>query len=113
MKLARSPKVRPGVKGHVGADGPRRGPQRHVLIVGLIGRRTPLQKRLRPSPIFSLIGGIVIVDLVVVPGDRERMPRMRRLHAPITFVEGVQVPVLLEGHRLRQVEAHLKTQSLS
>jgi hypothetical protein len=37
------------------------------------------------------------------------MPGMRRLQAPVTFVEGVQVPVLLEGHRLRQVEAHLRT----
>jgi hypothetical protein len=43
-----------------------------VLVVGLIGRRTTAKKSLDRRPVFGVFGRIVVVDLVVIPGDRER-----------------------------------------
>jgi hypothetical protein len=62
-----------------------------VLVVGLVGRCTSLYESLDRRLVFGILGGIVVVALVVIPGDRERVPGVRRLQAAVALIEGMLV----------------------
>jgi len=62
-----------------------RGPQRLMLEVGLVGSRPPLEERLAGGRV-AVLDRVVVVDLVVVPGDRERMAGVRGAQVGIGLV---------------------------
>jgi competence protein ComEC len=88
------------IERHVRAARPADGPQRHVLEVGLVGGGAPPDERLARLAVVRVIVGVVVLDLVVVPGDDERERRVDRLQIGVGAIEGVALAVALEGHGL-------------
>ena len=94
-------------------DRARRRPQWHVLVVGLV-RRGALQRERRRvlelrAAIVDLVDevGVVVLDLVIIRHDEERMCRQRGLQLWVSAVLRVTVavvrqrPQLVEAERLR------------
>ena len=67
----------------------RRRAQRHVLEVGLIGRGPPRQERVARLLVFGVVVGVVVVDLVIVPGDDERDAACAALEDRVAAIERV------------------------
>ncbi len=55
-----------------------------MLEVRLVGRRPPLEERLTGGRIAVLVR-VVVVDLVIVPGDRERVAGVRGAQVGVTL----------------------------
>jgi hypothetical protein len=85
------------------------GIQRHVLKISLVRARLPrLKVRFRyivggivVVVIFRHVAGVVVLDLVVVPSNDEREPRVGSLEVCVALVLRVAVSVVVEGHDLR------------
>ena len=88
------------VQQHVRALRHRGTSQGHVLVVGLVGSGPAAQERLRRRCLASCLGnlvGVVVLDLVVVPGNGPREGRMCRLEVLVGSVLGVAVAVVARG----------------
>jgi hypothetical protein len=68
-------------------------PQGQVLPVGLVGGGAAAAERRRRVEAFGLVGGVVVLDLVVIPGHHERQRGMGRLEIGVGAVQGVAQPV--------------------
>ena len=82
--------------------------QRHVLVVGAIGRRAAHEKRLARHAVLGPVGGVVVVDLVIVPGDDPGAGGVRGAQVGVGLVARVAHAVL--GKRIglaRVVRAHM------
>jgi hypothetical protein len=103
--LARVEHVEPGegapvdatVQPEVGTGGPRRAAQRHVLVVGLVGRRAARQPLVAGHVGIGVLVGVVVLDLVVVPGHQERKTGMRGAQARVRLVLRVTDPIVREA----------------
>ena len=71
----------------------RRNPQRHVLEVGLVGRGAAAQEALGIVAGRFAVAGIVVDDLVVVPGQDPRMRGVGGLQIGVALVQRVAVAV--------------------
>ena len=83
--------------------------QRHVLVVGPVGGRAAQRgTRLALHAVLGPIVGVVVVDLVVVPGDDPGTGGMRILQVRIAPVQRMARAVVLERIGLRRaVAAHV------
>jgi hypothetical protein len=70
-----------------------------VLPEGLVGCRTLFQEALRVGLVGRDVVAIVVVDLVVVPGDDPGMRGVRGLQVAIGFVLRLAVAILVEHRR--------------
>ena len=90
-----------GMDTHIGAERDHRPTQRQVLVISLIGRRAPPQEPGRLVIVFGTCAGVIVFDLVVVPGDHPRTQGMRGLKVGIRLVTREAGPVIIERDRLR------------
>ena len=90
----------PGVEAGVARQGHLRAPQRHVLVVGLVGRGAPGHEPVARVPVLRQLAGVVVVDLVVVPGHQPRAGGVGGLQVRVGAVQRVPAAVVLEGHHL-------------
>lgn len=93
------------IEPHVGTPGDRRAAQRHVLVVGAVGRRPAPQERLRRRPLRGGLGGVVVLDLVIVPGDDPGEGGVGGAQVRVAAVEGVAVAIAGQARRLARVVA--------
>ena len=80
-----------------------RARQRHVFPVGPIRGPPPRGEIVLFARVLRLQAGVVVVDLVVVPGDEPRAGRVRGAQMRIAAVPGVAQAVLVERHALAGV----------
>src|SRR5215207_10629229 len=91
------------VEAHVRTLRYREGTERQVLVVRLIrGRSTPEELLDRPGAPGCTVG-VIVLDLVVVPGHDPGKGRVRRPQVTGTAIEGVPVAVLRERVDFRTV----------
>ena len=77
---ASRPNATPPIELHVRPLRQRAPPQRHVLVIGLVGARPACRKSAAvTSCLFRDVAGAVVVELVIVPGDEPRERGMGRL----------------------------------
>ena len=87
----------PSIQLHLRTRRRRRRSERHVLEICLIRLRAATQKQFRGKPfLLGYSGGVVVVDLVVVPGDDEWEARVRLLQVGVKLVEGVPIAIVAE-----------------
>ena len=91
----------PAIELHQRAERQARAAQRHVFVIGLIGGGPLGQKgvsgQLRPR---RDIVGVIVLKLMVVPGDDPRAVGMGRLEMLVGFVERVAIAVGIERGEL-------------
>ena len=80
----------------IGPTRPTR-PHRHVFKIGLVGCRTPGQKNTRLVVGTVLVGGVVIVHFVVVPGAHPGVGSMATAQIGIRLVKCVALAIRLQG----------------
>ena len=106
MEAGQSAEIVPAIELHAGTGRQGLLAQRHVLPVGLVGGGAA-DEEIRVE-IFRAVIGIVVVHLMVVPGDEPGKGGMTALQVGIRLVAGVAVAVLLQGNGLRRlVLAHM------
>jgi len=64
-------------------------PHRHVFVECLIGRRALLQETRRLNEPLRPLIGVVVLHLVIVPGDERRHLRMQALQIRVEAILGV------------------------
>ena len=103
-KLRQPAKATATVEPHVRALGKALPPQRHHLVVGLVGIG-PSQQKLRriDALFFGDARGVVVVKLMIVPGDHPWASRVHLLQERIAAVGGVPAAVVGERGQLRLV----------
>ena len=94
--------VQPPVELHSALLRPRAQRHRHVLEVGLVGGGAPREELGARVRELGIDARVVVVDLVVVPGDHPREEPVRLLEVRVGLVEGVLEAVALEGEALRR-----------
>src|SRR6185503_15401788 len=96
------------VDAHAGALRLHARGQRHVLVVGPVGGGAALEELAALHAVFRAFVGIVVVYLVVVPGDEPGRARVRRLQIRIGAIKRMACAIVLEGIGLwRAVRAHV------
>ena len=94
------------IQEHVGAVGLGAAAERHVLEVGLVGGGAALEiGGVRLAFAAGVITGVVVADLMVVPGDDPRGDGVGALEGGVGFVEGVAGAVIVELDDLGAVVA--------
>ncbi len=94
VEVDQVPELQPAIERQRRTRGDGRGAQRHGLVVRLIGGGAAQQEDLRRRVALVAIAGIVVVDLVIVPGHDERRRQMRRHQIRIRFVLRVAVAIV-------------------
>jgi hypothetical protein len=81
----------------------------HVLVVGPVSVLAPPEKLRGVRVVLGDLISVVVLDLVVIPGDEPGKGRVRRLQVLVGLVLGVSYPVLPEPVRLggRLVKAYV------
>src|SRR5258708_814413 len=78
------------------------------MVAGPVGGWAPHEKPLARHAVFGPVVGIVVVDLVIVPGEDPRESEVRALQVGVALVEGITRAVLVERIGLaRVVLAHV------
>src|SRR4051812_34275968 len=75
--------------------------KRHVLVVGAVRGFAPQQERFAVHAVFGAVVCVIVVHLVVVPGEDPRAGSMRLLQVGIAAIERVARAVSLERIGLR------------
>ena len=77
-------------------------PQRHVLVIGLVGRRPPREELIPRHRALLLgdVGGVVVVKLVIVPGDDPGKGFVGRLQVGVQAILRVTPAIVFEGVQL-------------
>lgn len=88
------------VEPHVGAGGPLRGAQRLVLPVRAVRGGAAQQELLRRDVVLGGLSRVVVLGLVVVPGDDEGVRGVGGAQIGVGLVEAVPQPVVLQRDRL-------------
>ncbi len=91
------------VEPHVGAGGKLGPAQRLVLPVGAVGGGAAQQELLGGAAVLRGVVGVVVLRLVVVPGDDEGVRGVRGHQVRVGLEQGVAQPVVLQRHRLAVV----------
>jgi len=87
---------------------PHRDRQRHVLVEGAIGGGAAREEALARPEVLGAVVGVVVVDLVVVPGDDPGEGGVARLQVAVRAVERVAPAIAGKVRRLpRLVAAHM------
>ena len=95
-----------GVDAHAIAGRPRPRRQRHVLVERLIGGGAALQERGGRDQIFRPGAGIVVLHLVVVPGDQATGGGVQALQIRIAAV--LRIAVAIERERGRRLSVAVR-----
>jgi len=82
---------------HRRAGRSRSPPQRHVLVVGLVGRGAPGEKDVPRVVPFGDLTCPVVVDFVIVGRQDPGKRRVRRLQIRVEVVLRVPIAIVLEG----------------
>src|SRR4026209_2272237 len=77
----------------VGQGAPR---QRLGLVVRAVGGGSAREETLGLIVLLRDVGCVVVLNLVIVPGQEPRARRVRCLQQGITLVEGVACPIVIE-----------------
>jgi hypothetical protein len=98
VELDQVAEAQPPVQRHGGAAG--RAAQGHVLPVGAVGGRPAAQEGGRVAALDRMAAGVVVLDLVVVPGGDERVAGVGGLEVTVGLVQGLADPVAGQVGRL-------------
>ncbi len=79
-----------------GADGGAAAPQRHVLVVGLLGGDPPRHPGVGGHAVLRVHARPVVLDLVIVPGHDPRRGRVELLQVGVGLVGRVAQAVVLQ-----------------
>ena len=96
VQIDQAAELQPPVEAHVAARGQRAGAQRHRFVVRLIGGGAAQHEELRRRVVLVEVAGVVVVDLVIVPGDHPRRRGVRRHQVAVRFVQRVAVAIVDE-----------------
>ena len=78
---------------------------RHVLVPGAVGRGAPREEPFGRVERLRAVVGVVVLDLVVIPGDEPRTGEVRRLQIRVGLVERVAAAVIIQRDRLARAMA--------
>jgi hypothetical protein len=98
VDLGQVAEAQPPVQGHGGASG--RAAQRQVLPGRPVGGRPAAHEGDRVAVLGGMAAGVVVLDLVVVEGDQERVAGVGGLEVAVGLVQGVADPVASQVGRL-------------
>src|SRR6516164_7927266 len=69
------------------------GAKRHVLIKGLVGCGAPEKELRRIVKGLRPLAGVVVLDLVIIPGDQRRHLGVKALQILIAAILGVAIAI--------------------
>ena len=89
--------LQPAIHADVRTAWKRGAPERHRLVVRLVGSGAPKEEHFRRCVVLLGSARVVVVDLVVVKRHDERRRGVRRDQVAIGFVERIAVAVIDDG----------------